>query len=241
MFDYGHFRFENKQALFDKSIRFWNPGKTQFWQETGVDLVIDRREGYFLYDMDGRRLIDLHLNGGTYNLGHRNPELVETLNGGARLFRHRQPPVPLGRAHRAGRGADNVLARHDLCRSSRPAAPRRSTSPSRPRATPPSGARSSRSSRAITAIPGWRWRPATTGSPRSSSSDQPDEFIQVPFNDLAAMEARLKGGDVAAVIMETIPATYGFPMPSRGYLQGVQDAVRAATARSTSPTRCRPA
>ena len=33
----------------------------------GIDLVIDRREGYYLYDMDGRRLIDLHLNGGTYS------------------------------------------------------------------------------------------------------------------------------------------------------------------------------
>ena len=28
----------------------------------GVDLVIDRREGYYLYDMDGRRLINLHLD-----------------------------------------------------------------------------------------------------------------------------------------------------------------------------------
>ena len=35
--------------------------------------MIDRREGYFFWDMAGRRLIDLHLNGGTYNLGHRNP------------------------------------------------------------------------------------------------------------------------------------------------------------------------
>ncbi len=30
---------------------------------------------YYLYDMDGRRLIDRHLNGGVYGLGHRNPEV----------------------------------------------------------------------------------------------------------------------------------------------------------------------
>jgi len=45
MFDYGHFRFESKQALFDKAVTFWNPDKTKFWQKAGIDLVIDRREG----------------------------------------------------------------------------------------------------------------------------------------------------------------------------------------------------
>ena len=36
MFDYGHFRFESKQALFDKAVTFWNPDKTKFWQKAGV-------------------------------------------------------------------------------------------------------------------------------------------------------------------------------------------------------------
>lgn len=36
------------------------------------------------------------------------------------------------------------------------------------------------------------------------------------------MEAALAGGDVAAVIMETIPATYGFPLPPPGYLEAVK-------------------
>jgi acetylornithine/succinyldiaminopimelate/putrescine aminotransferase len=49
-----------------------------------------------------------------------------------------------------------------------------------------------------------------------------EEFIQVPFNDLDAMEDAVKGRDVAAVIMETIPATYGFPMPQEGYLPAVK-------------------
>ena len=44
----------------------------------------------------------------------------------------------------------------------------------------------------------------------------------MPFNDLAAMEEALRGRDVAAVIMETIPATYGFPLPEPGYLEGVK-------------------
>jgi len=53
-------------------------------------------------------------------------------------------------------------------------------------------------------------------------ADRPDEFVQVPFNDLDAMEAALRAGDVAGVLLETIPATYGFPLPEPGYLQGVK-------------------
>src|SRR5215218_11421049 len=79
MFDYGSFSFASKDEVLEKAKRYWNPGKTQFWIDAGVPLVIDRREGYLLYDMSGKRLIDVHLNGGTFNLGHRNPELVATL------------------------------------------------------------------------------------------------------------------------------------------------------------------
>src|SRR4029078_12040753 len=69
-----------------------------------------------------------------------------------------------------------------------------------------------------------------TGDDRFSRlflSHRPEEFTQVPFNDLAAMEQALAGGDVAAVIMETIPATYGFPLPLPGHLQGGQALVEA--------------
>ncbi len=36
------------------------------------------------------------------------------------------------------------------------------------------------------------------------------------------MERAIARGDVAAAILETIPATYGFPMPEPGYLQEVK-------------------
>jgi acetylornithine/succinyldiaminopimelate/putrescine aminotransferase len=64
-----------------------------------------------------------------------------------------------------------------------------------------------------------------TGDDRFSKlflSDRPEEFPHVPFNDLEAMEDALRGRDVAAVIMETIPATYGFPLPNPGYLEAVK-------------------
>ena len=79
MHDYGTFSFESKAQVLELAKKYWNPDKTQFWTDAGVELVIDRREGYFLWDMSGRRLIDMHLNGGTYNLGHRNPEVMQAL------------------------------------------------------------------------------------------------------------------------------------------------------------------
>ena len=85
-FDYGLFSYASKDEMLRKSKEFWNPGKTQFWIDSGVPLVIDRREEYFLYDMTGKRLIDVHLNGGTYNLGHRNPEVVHAVSTAMQHF-----------------------------------------------------------------------------------------------------------------------------------------------------------
>jgi len=217
MYDYGLFKFESKQDLFDKAIRFWNPDKTKFWQKAGIDLVIDRRENYFLYDMSGRRLIDLHLNGGTYNFGHRHPELVETLKGALDYFdigNHWFPSVAraalaeslisvspgMAYAVFAPGGAEAV----DIAiKSARYATKRR---------------------KIVSIIKGYHGHSGlavATGDERFSKiflADQPETFTQVPFNDIDAMEQALRGNDVAALIMETIPATYGFPMPKEGYL-----------------------
>ncbi len=227
MFDYGLFRFEDKQDLFDKAIRFWNPDKTQFWQNIGVDLVIDRREGYCLYDMSGRRLIDLHLNGGTYNFGHRHPELVETLKGALDYFdmgNHWFPSVARAALSEAliktapdlkyavfgAGGAEGVEI---ALKSARYATKRR---------------------KIVSIVKGYHGHSGlsvATGDERFTKiflADRPDEFVQVPFNDIDAMEQALKGNDVAALIMETIPATYGFPMPKEGYLQACKRALRPA-------------
>ena len=54
-----------------------------------------------------------------------------------------------------------------------------------------------------------------------SEADE-DEVTKVPFNDLDAMERAIMKGDAACVIIETIPATYGFPLPKDGYLKAIK-------------------
>lgn len=222
MRDYDAFRFDSKADVLERSEQYWNPDKTRFWSESGIDLVIDQREGYRIWDMDGRQLIDVHLNGGTYNLGHRNPEVIAAVKsamdrvdvgnhhfpsfGRAALAEALVKTGPEGMAKVAfasggGEAIDIAL------KSARHATQRRKIVS------------------IIKAYHGHTGLAVATGDDRFSKlflADRPDEFPQVPFNDVAAMEAALSQRDVAAVIMETIPATYGFPLPQPGYLEQVK-------------------
>jgi acetylornithine/succinyldiaminopimelate/putrescine aminotransferase len=214
--------FASKQDMLAKSKQFWNPDKTQFWTDSGVPLVIDRREGYFIYDVSGKRLIDVHLNGGTYNLGHRNPEVTAAVSAAMQRF-------DIGNHHFPS------LGRTALAEALISTAP-----PGLAKVVFGSGggeaidialktARHATQKRRIVSVAkayhGHTGLAVATGDERFATlflADRPDEFTHVPFNDLAAMEDALRGRDVAAVIMETIPATYGFPLPEPGYLAAVK-------------------
>lgn len=77
--DYPMYGFADKTEVLDAARKYWNPDKTDFWVNEGIPLVIGKREGYVFEDIDGKPFIDMHLNGGTFNLGHRNLEIVDTL------------------------------------------------------------------------------------------------------------------------------------------------------------------
>jgi putrescine aminotransferase len=222
VFDYGLFSFASKEEVIEKSIRFWNPEKTNFWQNLGVDLVIDKREGYFLYDMSGRRLIDLHLNGGTYNFGHRNPELVQTLKDALDQFdmgNHWFPSV-------ARTALSEKLIKHSPGMAFPVFAPGGAEAIDIALKSARFATKRRKIISIIKAYHGHSGLSVATGDERFSKiflADRPEEFVQVPFNDLDAMEQALKGKDVAAVILETIPATFGFPMPKDGYNRAVKD------------------
>jgi acetylornithine/succinyldiaminopimelate/putrescine aminotransferase len=216
------FGFLSKDDFMAQTAAVWNPDKVRHWQEAGTDLVIDRREEYFLYDTSGKRLIDVHLNGGTYNLGHRNAELIEALEWAMRL-------VDIGNHHFPALArtalANALLATcHDGMSKVVYAA-----GGSEANDIAIKSARYATGRRKVVSIQ--HAYHGSTGLALGATderfserfhSDRPDEFDHVPFNDLGAMEDALAGGDVAAVIMETIPATYGFPLPLPGYLAEVK-------------------
>ncbi|MCP4356926.1 MAG: aminotransferase class III-fold pyridoxal phosphate-dependent enzyme, partial [Chloroflexi bacterium] len=54
-------------------------GKVDFYTQAGINFVMGKREGIYMWDVDGRRLINCHSNGGVFNLGHRNPRIIAAL------------------------------------------------------------------------------------------------------------------------------------------------------------------
>jgi acetylornithine/succinyldiaminopimelate/putrescine aminotransferase len=215
---------EEKRRVLELAERYVCPGRVRTFRALGVDLVIGRREGYRIWDLDGRELLDLHLNGGVFNLGHRNPELVATLR--------------------------DALGTLDVGNHHFPSAARAELGETLARLTPgdlqysvfASGggeaidlalktARHATKRRKIVSIAkgyhGHTGLALAAGDERFSrmflSEGPPGEFVQVPWNDLDAMAAALSGDDVAAVVLETIPATLGFPPPAPGYLARVKN------------------
>lgn len=214
---------EKKAAFLERTKQVWNPGKTKDWQDRGVDIVIDRREGYCFWDMDGRRLINMHLNGGVYNLGHRNPEVIQAV---VEAMDH----VDIGNHHFP------AIKRTELAEKLLESAPDGlryaifASGGGEAIDIALKSARHATGRKKIVSLEncyhGHTGLAVKAGAPRFSElflcEPDPSEFVQVPFNDLEAMEQALAVGDVACVIMETIPATYGFPMPEADYLPGVK-------------------
>jgi acetylornithine/succinyldiaminopimelate/putrescine aminotransferase len=213
----------DKVAALHMAEEYVCPDRVRFLHGAGIDLLIGRREGYRIWDVDGKELLDLHLNGGVYNLGHRNPSVVATLTAALDsldIGNHHFPSQ-----HRAMLARDLVTATRgmryavfasgggeaiDLAIKSA----RRATG--RTRVVCAEDAYHGHTGLALAA--GDRAAAESFGS-----LGTPGEFVRIPFNDLEALAEALSGDDVAAVILETVPATAGFVPPQPDYLAGVRD------------------
>jgi putrescine aminotransferase len=205
---------------FELIARHLSPHKARAYQEAGMLLVQGRREGVRVWDLDGRDYINCRSSGGVFNFGHQPRFAVEALatalrehdmgdwllpsarraQGAAALAR--LLPEPLRYSFFTASGAEAVevackLARSVTGRSGLVCADHGyhgHVGFSLAMADPPLSD---------------RYRPLTPG------------ITRVPFDDLAAIEAAI-GHDTAAVILETIPATGGYLVPSAGYLGAVR-------------------
>lgn len=211
-----------KRHILELNHEYLMPNRVQSWLGAGIPLVIARREGYRIWDVDGEELQDFHLNGGTYNLGHRNPALLESMREALETLdvgnHHFPSEVRGGLAEKLAR-----LTPGDLHYS----------------VFTPSGseandvaiktARHVTGRRKIVAFEmGFHGASGLSGAAgedtnaRFFNSDFPEDFIRIPFNDLDALEAALRGHDIAAFLAEPLPATFGFPVPDSGYFAAVR-------------------
>ena len=142
-----------KQEAINDCLTYWNPNRTQTWFDMGIDIIIGKREGYYFWDMDGKKYMNLHLNGGTFNLGHRNPEVIAALEEGVKEF-------DIGN-HHFGSVARGKLAKRVCSTPSFPAAAaRRSMWRSRVCVMRQNAVRSYLCRNVTTVIPDWHSLPA---------------------------------------------------------------------------------
>jgi putrescine aminotransferase len=214
-----------RAALRDQCIadarEFLIPGRVSAYEQMGVMPVLGSAEGYRFRDLNGKKYQDFHLNGGTFNLGHRNPELIAILKRGFRkigIGNHHF--VNCARAQLAKRLINSVPgAQYSVF----------AVSGSEANDVAIKSARHATGRRKVVSMQGgYHGRTGLSGSAGDAenakffNSELP-EFSTVPFNDLPAMADALKARDVAAIIVESLPATAGFLRPAPGYLAAVSD------------------
>ncbi|MCA9519965.1 MAG: aspartate aminotransferase family protein, partial [Myxococcales bacterium] len=157
-----------------------------------------------------------HSNGGVFNLGHRNPRVIAALQRALERFdigNHHLVSEPRARlAAKLAASTDGVLSgvvfgvsggeANDLALKLARAHTGRPT--------------------IVSALGGYHGHTGlslATGDPQFRDPFGPNlpDFVQLPFNDRAALEAAIDDR-TAAVILEPIPATLGMPLPESGYL-----------------------
>lgn len=211
----------DKAEIFESFGRHVSSGKAAFFQQAGIEFVPGRREGIYLWDVGGeKRLIDCHCNGGLYNLGHRNAAVL------ARL-REALDELDIGNHH--------LVSKHRAALAERLAQLAPGDLPytvfgvgggeaidlaikvargytGRPKIVTASGGYHGHTGLALAAGEEKFYEPFGPPAPG---------FVKVPFNDAAAMAAAVDG-ETAAVLLETVPATYGILVPDADYLSRVR-------------------
>jgi acetylornithine/succinyldiaminopimelate/putrescine aminotransferase len=215
--------YPTRDATFAAFAEHVNPGKVAAYEALGLDVVMGERAGSWFHDAfePERRYLNCHCNGGVFNLGHRNPTVIEAVR---RAMDH----LDIGNHHLVS-GWRAELAQ----RLSRTTGGRLSGvvfgvagGESVDLALKVARGHTGRST-IISATGGYHGHTGlamATGDPsyRDPFGPNPPGFRQVAFGDLPAM-AEAVDDDTAAVILETIPATLGMPLPPPGYLAAVEE------------------
>jgi acetylornithine aminotransferase len=202
-----------------------SPGKVRALEALGVEIVMGEREGGRFRDAySGRWFWNCHCNGGVFNLGHRRPSVVAAV-------REALDHVDVGNHHLVS--GWRARLGEQLAASTGGRLPFAVFSPSGSEAID-LALRLARGhtgrQRIVSTVGGYHGLAGlalAASDPRwhEPFGQPPPGFTHVPFNDLDAMREAV-GADTAAVIIESIPATLGFPLPGPGYLREVAGAAR---------------
>jgi len=212
----------SKQDVLDTYRKHVSSGKAEFFQNYGMNFVMGKREGPWLYDQDGtKRLFNLHCNGGVFNLGHRHAELIS-------LLREALEDVDIGNHHLMSRERAELaqlisdLMPGDLNYTIFGVGGGEAVD----LAIKISRAYTQRT-KVISAKGGFHGHTglalaAGDEKYRTPFGPQLPGFLQIPFNDIPAAKHNIDD-QTAAVILEPVPATLGMVIPSEEYLQTIRE------------------
>ncbi len=214
-----------KAEVFQSFKEYISPYKVEFFENYNLDFVMGKREGPVIEDLDGEKaLINLHCNGGVFNLGHRNPEIIQTLREAlSELDIGNHHLISWPRAKLAAQLAE--LAPGDLQYTVFGVSGGEAVDLALKVAMGYTGR-----NKVISAKGGYHGHTGLALAAGEEKYKKPfnislPNFVQVPFDDIEAIE-RTVDSDTAAVILETIPATLGMPIPSPEYLPRVKELCR---------------
>jgi putrescine aminotransferase len=217
--------YPSREETVAQSAAHVNRGKARALEAIGVDLVMGEREGARFRDAySGRWFWNCHCNGGVFNLGHRHPRVVAAL-------REALDHLDLGNHHLIS-GWRARLA-DQLAESTGGRLPFAVFTPSGTEAVDIALRLARAHTGRDTIVSTWGGYHGLAGLPLAASDPRWHKpfgpalpgFEHVRFNDAEAMRAAVDG-ETAAVILESIPATLGFPLPQPGYLSEVGEIAR---------------
>jgi len=217
-----HVGQDTKKSIISRFRKHVSSGKADFFEMFGMDFIFGRREGPYVWDaVSSKRLINCHSNGGVFNLGHRNPEIIQSLI-------ESMEELDIGNHH--------LISEHRAKLAEKMA----SLTPGDISYTVFGSGGGEAIDLAIKLARGYTQKlkiisagggyhghtglALSTGDPkyRDPFGPAPVGFIQVPFDDMNALEAAMDD-NTAAVIFETIPATYGIPIPKPDFYPFARD------------------
>ena len=214
-----------KDKIIRRFAEYVNPGKVETFQSYDMQFVFGRREGPYVWDAQtGKRLINCHCNGGVFNLGHRNPKIVQAL-------RESLDELDIGNHHliseQRGLLAEKLssLMPGDIDCTVFGVGGGEAIDLAIKLARGYTG-----KFKIISARGGYHGH---TGFALATGDEQYRApfganlpgFVQIPFNDIDAFGIALDN-KTAAVIFETIPATLGMPLPDPDYYKKVAEICR---------------
>lgn len=212
----------DKKQIINSFSNHVSRGKANFFAKYGMDFVMGRREGPWLWDIDSqKKLYNLHSNGGVFNLGHKNPEIIHVLSSELQ-------ELDIGNHHLMSKHRAD-LAEH-LC----------NTFPNELNVCVfgVSGGESvdlaikvakgyTKRKQIVSAKGGYHGHTGLaieTGDEKYKKPFNLDDpnFIQVPFGDIDYLKKTITN-KTAALILEPIPATLGIVIPDINYLSSAAE------------------